>query len=87
MADYQAMKDALTEVETVLVADEPILAPAIAALKSTLSLVGEFLERLGDVLARLKTAVGGLDEGEPLRGLLLDLLAGVSTRVDALREA
>lgn len=87
MADYQEMKDALTGVEAVLVNDEPILAPAIAALKTTLSLIGELLDRLGDVLAGLTSVVVDLDPAEPLRDELLGLLGDVTTRVDALRAA
>lgn len=87
MADYEAVKDALIEVDEFLADEQPTLAPAIAALRSTLALVVEFLDRLGDVLAGLQGAALGLAPDEPLRDELLGLLDGVASRVDALRGA
>jgi hypothetical protein len=87
VADYQAVKDALIEVESFLEDEQPALAPAIAALKSTLALVGEFLDKLGDVLAGLHGAALGMGPEEPLRDELLGLIGGVASRVDALRGA
>lgn len=87
MADYQAVKDALIEVEEYLADEQPVLAPAIAALRAKLGLVVEFLDKLGDVLAGLQGAALGMAPEEPLRDELLDLLDGVASRVDALRGA
>lgn len=87
MADYEAVKDALIEVEGYLADAQPALAPAIAALRAKLALVVEFLDKLGDVLAGLQGAALGMAPEEPLRDELLDLLDGVASRVDALRGA
>jgi hypothetical protein len=87
VADYQAVKDSLIEVEAYLADEQSALAPAIAALRAKLALVVVFLDTLGEVLAGLQGAALGLAPEEPLRDELLDLLGGVASRVDALRGA
>ena len=60
---FQELKDALTEFKTFLDTNVPVIKPAIQALKSIIPQIGELLDKLIDLMGKLKTAINNLNVG------------------------
>ena len=60
---FQELKDALTEFKTFLDANVPVIKPAIQALKSIIPQIGDLLDKLIDLMGKLKTAITNLNVG------------------------
>ncbi len=60
---FQELKDALTEFKTFLDTNVPVIKPAIQALKSIIPQIGELLDKLIDLMGKLKTAIQNLNVG------------------------
>jgi hypothetical protein len=60
---FQELKDALTEFKTFLDTNVPVIKPAIQALKSIIPQIGDLLDKLIDLMGKLKTAIQNLNVG------------------------
>lgn len=60
---YQDLKDALQQFKDFLDANVPVIKPAIAALRTAVPQVGELLDRLIELMGRLKTEIQNLNVG------------------------
>jgi len=60
---FQELKDALTEFKTFLDTNVPVIKPAIQALKAIVPQVGDLLDKLIDLMGKLKTAINNLNVG------------------------
>jgi len=60
---FQELKDALTEFKTFLDTNVPVIKPAIQALKSIIPQIGDLLDKLIDLMGKLKTAINNLNVG------------------------
>ena len=79
---YQELKDALQEFKTFLDTNVPVIKPAIQALKSVVPQIGDLLDKLIELMGKLKTeiqnlnvsAIPGLDKVSQFTGSVKTLL-------------
>jgi hypothetical protein len=60
---YQELKDALQEFKSFLDTNVPVIKPAIQALRSVIPQVGELIDKLIDLMGKLKTEINNLNVG------------------------
>jgi hypothetical protein len=60
---YQELKDALQEFKSFLDTNVPVIKPAIQALRSVIPQIGELLDKLIDLMNKLKTEINNLNVG------------------------
>lgn len=66
MADsnlYQDLKNALNDFKTFLDTNVPTIKPAVSALKSVVPQIGDLLNKLIDLMGKLKAEIQGLNVG------------------------